>query len=80
VVGGGAPVTGHPPDTPTAELYDSSSGSWTATGSLALSRKFHTATLLRDGTVLVAGGTDHPTSRGWHRLATAELYGPVGEN
>lgn len=40
------------------------------TGDLATSRRFHAATLLQDGRVLVTGGTDvHGTS-----LASAELY------
>ena len=52
-----------------AELYDPESGTWTATGSLLVSRDSHTATLLPDGRVLVAGGG--------HGLATAELYDPA---
>jgi N-acetylneuraminic acid mutarotase len=77
LVAGGADGNGDMHVTNTAELYDASTRSWSATASLAIDRKFHTAILLLDGRVLVAGGTDHPTDRGWHRLATAELYGPV---
>ena len=55
-----------------AELYDPASGIWTATGSLATTRDYHTATLLPSGKVLVAGGfhgTSFPTS--------VELYDPA---
>jgi N-acetylneuraminic acid mutarotase len=57
-----------------AELYDPVSGSWTATGTMGEARYGHTATLLRDGRVLVAGGLN--TSLGGINgpLATAELY------
>ena len=53
-----------------AELYDPASGTWTATGSLATGRYFHTATLLPNGKVLVAGG-------GQRFSASAELYDPA---
>ena len=55
-----------------AELYDPASGTWTATGSLTTARASHTATLLPNGKVLVAGGFD---SSGC--LASAELYDPA---
>jgi hypothetical protein len=52
-----------------AELYDPATGSfWPTLGSLATAREVHTATLLKDGTVIVAGGTN------WAVLASAEMY------
>jgi WD40 repeat protein len=56
-----------------AELYDPSTGSWSATGSLQTAREFHTATLLTNGEVLVAGGNN------FNDLGTAELYDPTTE-
>src|SRR5438105_14028919 len=49
------------------------SGTWTPTGSLATARYGHTATLLPNGKVLVAGGGD---SFG-QEVASAELYDPA---
>lgn len=61
----------------TAELYDPSAGAFIQTGSMTAARGSHTATLLRDGRVLIAGGV-------WYggigifggSLASAELYSP----
>jgi Galactose oxidase, central domain/Kelch motif len=55
-----------------SELYDPATGRWTVTGSLRTPRRNHTATLLPDGTVLVAGGFNRD---GW--LRSAELYNPA---
>src|SRR5205809_6157834 len=57
-----------------AELYAPTSGTWTATGSLNTARASHTASLLPNGNVLVAGGYD---SNGNFYLANAELYDPA---
>jgi N-acetylneuraminic acid mutarotase len=50
-------------------------GSWTSTGSLQTARSDHTATLLSNGRVLVAGGSTHGGPGG--ALASAELYNPA---
>jgi hypothetical protein len=50
------------------------SGFWTTTGSMNTARAGHTATLLPDGRVLVAGGSDGTSGT---RLTSAELYDPV---
>ena len=48
-------------------------GKWSFTGSMKVARYNHTATLLKNGKVLVAGGVD---SSG-NMLASAELYNPT---
>jgi hypothetical protein len=58
--------------TATAEIYDPTSGTFTRTGSMTVERAGHTATLLRDGRVLITGG--HHVSA--DPLASAELYDP----
>ena len=58
-----------------AEVYDPASGTWTATGDMAVGRGDFTASLLTDGNVLVVGGLNH--NGGGVEWASAELYDPV---
>jgi len=55
-----------------SELYDPSTGNFTAIGNMTRGRAGHTATLLRDGTVLIAGSEFGSTG-----IASTELYDPA---
>jgi hypothetical protein len=55
-----------------AELYDPKTGTFSPTGMMGTARNLHTATLLADGRVLIAGGNDAEA----HSVASAELYDP----
>jgi len=59
-----------------AELYLPGSGTFEFTGSLLTARVFHTATLLSNGKVLIAGGIGDGNP---NVLASAELYDPATE-
>ena len=65
--------------TNSAELYDPVTAKWSVTGNLNLARDSHTATLLQNGKVLIAGGTDGTVidAGEYIRLASAELYDPA---
>jgi hypothetical protein len=68
---------GDHPFVASAELYDPSSGTFTATVSMATSRVGHTATLLPNGNVLIAGGArDRSPDGNYLPVASAELYDP----
>jgi hypothetical protein len=68
---------GGPGGSPSAEIFDPVTGTFRATGEMITNRVFHTATLLADGRVLIAGGG--PIIAGVNvnsALTSAELYDP----
>lgn len=75
IVGGQALPPGYvrPIDLTSAELYDPTSGVFTATGNLNTARVNDTATLLNNGLVLIAGGQGSQGTL----VGTAELYNPT---
>ena len=72
------PVADNPADhlvdlAPDPEVYDPATNTWTKTpGNMSAARGHHTATLLRSGKVLLAGGLG---TRGI--LGSAEVYDPA---
>jgi hypothetical protein len=59
-------------DLASAELLDPTTGKWTETGEMNVARCYHMTTLLQNGKVLVAAGSD---DKG-HDLTSVELYDP----
>ncbi len=82
LIAGGTNFNGYPtwlPSTATSELYDPAAGTFTATGNMSVGRTNHTATLLPDGRVLIAGGSTSigsGTSTTTQILASTEIYNP----
>jgi len=68
LIAGGTSNGGSSGGVTSAELYDPRAGTFSVTGSMKTMRTGHTATLLTDGHVLIAGGA----------TASAELYDPHG--
>lgn len=65
----------------TAELYDPNTGAFEAASLMLHARWGHTATLLRDGTVLIVGGFDRTgvlmDAEHGRAIQSAELYDPA---
>ena len=62
---------------PSAELYDPATGTFRRTGDMTVDRGLHSATLLNNGKVLIAGGINHVAGQGWPPLSSADLYTPL---
>jgi hypothetical protein len=61
----------------TAELYDPAAAAFVATGSMTVARESHTATVLGNGNVLIAGGVSYGGIGIYNGAsASAELYSP----
>ena len=76
--GGAAPA---PVSLDTAEIYDAANGTFKTAGKLLTARDSHSATLLANGTVLVAGGYIHgfdgDAQPEWDTIVAAELFDPA---
>src|SRR6266480_1730744 len=82
LVTGGTPCGDRIGDCPpgprgSAELYDPITRTWTETGSFAIARWYHTATLLPSGQVLVAGGLAGNPQNPGESQTSAQLYDPA---
>jgi hypothetical protein len=84
LLAGGADIGQSSLDARMVLLYDPSTGEFKPGGSTLVPRREHTATLLSDGRVLLAGGIDGGVSIGGDGLATgdwptnsAEIYDPT---
>lgn len=78
VAGGLTDGPGRPEYTVQARAYDPTTHRWTAVAKMAVARNAHTATLLSNGKVLVAGEPDKKTGNDvLEPIDNAELYDPA---
>ena len=77
LIAGGEAIPPNPTTWARAELYDPSTGTFTAIGNMTTPRYMHTATLLPNGKVLIAGGRQSSDPASPPTLSSAELYDPA---
>lgn len=63
--------------TATSELFDPATGKVAAVGAMVQARRWHTATLLVDGRVLITGGTPWDSQSTVVAWSSAEIYDPA---
>jgi hypothetical protein len=73
LMAGGSGKPGFGGSLASVEIYDSATGKFSPTGSMTSPRSWHSASLLRDGRVLVAGGQNDKNS-GF--LSSADIFDP----
>ena len=71
IIGGNDSSGSDDPVLDSAEVFDPATGQWSSAGNMSQSRQGHSATLLDDGTVLVAGG-----DAGESPFQSSEIYDP----
>ena len=79
LIGGGVNRGSDKTSLASAEVFDPTTGTFSPTGSMTDGRVYHTATMLADGRVLVAGGAafGRPYANNPRFLTSAELYDPA---
>jgi hypothetical protein len=79
LIAGGQAGSGYPTgELRSAELYDPSTGRFTATADMNTERLSHSATLLADGKVLIAGGDGFVEAN--FLISSAEIYDPLARH
>ena len=77
LVVGGSIAGGSFQPTASAELYEPGTGAWTAAGSMKMPRVYAAATLMPDGSVLLAGGFSGTSNNEPAGPMAAELFDPT---
>ena len=76
IAGGYSIFSGSVTPFPSAELYYPVRATFSPTGNMTATRAYHTATLLPDGRVLIAGGYYSLANQGFIVASSAEIYDP----